>query len=499
MCYHAGMQTTRASRWCPECSARLLPEETVCNKCANNTKLPPRRPCPWCGEPISRGIVVCNHCRADLTLPPEEKTACPRCGTVLRVGSTSCYRCGTRLGTSPARTALVAFPAADSPSAEGAAARVDATAPSHEGRTPVEGFRRRSWIAVGVLFAWLAALEWWGAAHARHRGWLADPSGIAGIAHAGWGGWIALRVMLSIGAGLFTVAGLILPGRGRHVVWNRWSLALAVATPTLAISRLLVLLGISLRQKMTLSRQEQGPSTEARPRAPADHPWLVLLLLVELLIAAAATIAIVLPVEWPAALPAGVQSALAVVRSNRAAIAGLLATLGVLHVLTAALGWYWQSFDEGSLTTWLSPVAVLAPLLIAGTTILLSGLGNDVGIPGGLPVQTAMIEGFVFWGALSLYGLYHVVASWPGLQRVLSLGVIGYALCIPLLATIWERRVEQRSQAIAPVEQEVASLPDVDSDSVPLSRSRNPHPRSLSQGERGVNREALKLNLRSDS
>jgi hypothetical protein len=140
-------------------------------------------------------------------------------------------------------------------------------------------------------------------------------------------------------------------------------------------------------------------------RTPAPHWWLPA---VDALQAAAPTL------RWP------------------------LALLGLLYILAAAGGSYWESYRDGGLVAWLAPVAVLAPLLVFLSTALLTGLGRDVAGPNAISADAALRDSALLWALLSLYGVYYTVTAWAAMQRHIVAAILGYVLCTPLAFAGWE-------------------------------------------------------------
>ena len=149
--------------------------------------------------------------------------------------------------------------------------------------------------------------------------------------------------------------------------------------------------------------------------------------------------ALYFPVPWLDVLPPQGTAFVESVRSWGTPLRWGLACLGLAHLLSAAFAWSWETWEEGGLVAWLSPVVLLAPLLVFLTVGLLLALGRDVMGPEGIGLTIAVRDAVLFWGLLSLYGLFYLVTSWEAMRRHAISAVIGYVLCGPMLLAGWEQ------------------------------------------------------------
>lgn len=472
------METTRAPRCCPTCSTRLLPEETVCPKCVNDSRLPPRKTCPWCGEALMRGSVICRYCHADLAIPEEESTLCPSCGTPLRGSAPHCYRCGRKFapgelleptdprqlpatepdlplwsGRSPAAprpldppTGLEAAPSLPASSAGGA--------PSHPTVSRPGAGRRRLLAALwGLGTAALLGGLW----QSVVQGWMPVPGGPFDVRCTAWMtahfAAFGLTTMLALAARCVVLP----PDRGR--VWSLPALAWSITLPMFAapwmLAWLLAGLGDRMRRLFAGGATDVSPAGEGRPGRsrflseetsewPTAAAWG--------LVSASALLAtaVIWPSPWRPLLPPAGVVVLDWLARYGVWWHGLAAVVGVGYLLTAAVGWYWETHEDGSPAAWLTTVVVLAPWLIFLSAALLIRVGRDVSGDQGTPVLTSVGEASLFWGLASLYGLYYVVVTWPAVWRHAATSVVGHALWLPLVLVGWEAaRIETHRAACA--------------------------------------------------
>jgi hypothetical protein len=438
----------------------LLPEETVCNKCSNNSKLPPRRDCPWCAEPLPRGMVICRHCHADLAVPEAEPIHCGTCGAAVSAQALACIRCGTpvaaTLSTSvdPERTQPMDLlpPGFEQASSAGRAAHVEmaftpppaqrGTAnPSPASAAATSGGQLSTSLLVGMgvglafefgLFAWLIG-----------RGTVPLPRDWLDIRVTAW---IVAHAVAFLATMILAVAAAgVWKGIERQRVWSPGAVAFGIAAPSLAFPWMAGRLWQGLAD--TLSRLFRGERSTYSPAEPPRDPLLsapqvrsgawTVAALIEAVVALAVCAALVWPESWRSDLPAAVLGVVDWVQQSGLWLRWLLAVLGVGHIFAAAFGWYWETYDEGGIVTWLSPVVLLAPGLVFLSTALLTGLGTDIAGPGGFRLSAALRDSALLWGLLSLYGLYYLITSWAAMRGLVTVAVLGYALCGPLMLSGW--------------------------------------------------------------
>ncbi|MFV0442378.1 MAG: DUF1559 domain-containing protein [Planctomycetaceae bacterium] len=453
------MESLPTTRCCPICSARLLPAETVCNKCSNNTRLPPRKSCPWCAEPLPRGMVICRHCFADLAVPEPEPVHCETCGAPVSATALACIRCGTPTSTT-GRTAIEPREEATHDSAV-TQSKPPQHAPHREQDLLPERTQPRSSsdasspevlaefdlsvasVVVGclVLIAEVALGLW-----LVQHGVLPIP-----------GGWLDLRVTAWVVAHSVTCiaalgVGAVAAGLGRRSVrrrvWSSGAVAFAAVVPSLALAwngmhlvaglwRLVAGQG-SNRTLSTLTMSRETSDNRLLSRPEPHSPWWTWLTVFEVVTALLVSIGLIWPAPWASALSPGLLATVEGIRAASPWLVGALAVLGIGHLLWAAFGWYWETYEEGGLVTWLSPVVLLAPLLAYFSTALLTGLGADIAGRQGISLSAALRDSVLLWGFLSLYGAYYLLTSWSAMRGFATLAVIGYVLCGPMLVTGWE-------------------------------------------------------------
>lgn len=300
-----------------------------------------------------------------------------------------------------------------------------------------------SWmVALGLLVGLLA--------EALSAGWLVR-SGRFPVPHD----WLDLRMSPWIVAhaacfGLAMLVGaavaLIAREEQRPRIWSPGAVAFAAVIPSLALAWMVIQLITALRARLPVLDAPDSPIEPAPVVAedrlmsqPQRHSavwtWLAL---VEVSVALLVVVALVWPDPWRPWLSPAAAAAIDWVRHSGLWLRWLLATIGLAHLIAAAFGWYWETFDEGALVTWLSPVVLLAPLLVFLSTALLTGLGRDVAGPQGMRLSHALRDSLILWGLLSLYGVYYLVTSWTAMRSFVVTAILGYALCGPMLISGWE-------------------------------------------------------------
>ena len=443
-----------APRCCPGCSARLLPEETVCNKCAINTHLPTHRPCPWCGDSVPRGMVICRHCHVDLTVPVAEPTHCGICGAVMNSAALACVRCGSPVSvsvthdldqTQPLDHVAPRAPCTPHPPAHQEfdfATRVaaDAGATPNRRRSPLS---RGRLLATAVLVAIGLGLQVWAAAWLVRQNWLPVPQDWLDTRNTAW--VVAHAACFVAAMFVAAVAACVVPASMRPTVSSPGAVALAAGAPSLALawSVAQLLVGGCVRVAALFVPSEVPPAAVAPPdpllSPPRRHStawtWVAA---GECLLALLLCAAVIWPAPWRPFLPVPLAGAVDWLQASGLWLRWLLAAIGLAHVLAAAFGWYWESFDEGAVVTWLSPVVLLAPLLVFLSTALLTGLGRDVGGPESISLSHALRDSAVLWSLLSLYGLYYLITSWAAVRSFVVTAVIGYVLLGPLFLVGWQ-------------------------------------------------------------
>ncbi|MCA9053787.1 MAG: DUF1559 domain-containing protein, partial [Planctomycetaceae bacterium] len=285
---------------------------------------------------------------------------------------------------------------------------------------------------------------------------------------AGWldiriAAWVVLHVpAYALAVVLLLLAALIVPRAIRPQIWSPTSIALAAAAPLIAIPWITAMIASLVTNRAFRPFDDESVSNEApatmsgareRKLALLSSPtqgsgWWTVVALVEATAGLVVSAAVIWPEAWISGLPPAGHAVLSLLQSMRFVLIWGLALIGFGHLLAAAFGWWWEAWEEGGLVSWLSPVVLLAPMLVFLSSALLTGLGRDVIGPGGIALGVAVRDSAIFWGLMSLYGVYYLVSSWEAMQRHVVTAVLGYVLCGPLLLAGWEQgRIETHAIA----------------------------------------------------
>lgn len=303
----------------------------------------------------------------------------------------------------------------------------------------------RLWGAVYLtLLALQSLLLAWGAWRGISAGWLPVPARLLDLRCAPW---IVLHcVALVATVAVAAIAGHALPRGDRGLVWSRGALAVAALVPVLVAPWMVtgLLIGVLGRLGVLPTRagdisgsEEEGPYSAAEPPIARSLRWRPAGIALLLCAAALLSAALIWPAPWRVVLPDAGRNVIDWLAGPGAWLMWLSAVVGLGFLLTAALGWYWEVLQEGGPAAWLTPVAVLAPWLVFVSAAILTGLGRDVDADRGRPVMTALVEMGLFWGVVSLYGVYVLIVTWPALRPCLATALVGYALWGPAFLSGW--------------------------------------------------------------
>jgi hypothetical protein len=441
-------------RCCPVCSARLLPDESICQTCAANHRLPPRKACPWCGDPISRGVVICQHCHSDLSLPEEGRVKCPACGGVMRARASNCFRCGTRLDpnlTTFERPLLLqkrgGSAAASPPITEALDTAKKDAASSNDAVRGLSATRVEIAVKCARLVLFVACLAGlaWCVELGRQRGWWPFPTSLLDPHVANWM-WLHFAIALG-GWVLALLAAVCLQSHRCDRVWNRPLLAAiavapVVAVPWTAAEFLAALTSLPGRIWQRLSSRESDAEVDSQHQAlrqavdrvdgPAIWYWIELVFAGAIALAALWPAAARARLPWSSPVPAALQSQVPL-------LAVVCFGFGVLQLLAAVLRWTWRTWEAGGGSVWLSPILILFPVLVAATASLLFEVRLNDRLAESMSLESAVVPAALFWGVASLYGLYFVATSWESLRGPLTSAVAAYLLCVPIVIPEWQQ------------------------------------------------------------
>lgn len=328
-------------------------------------------------------------------------------------------------------------------------------APPPETVLPWQAFRGR-WLAALWLVGSIVLLGglWQGVT----QGWLPVPTGPFDVR---WTAWIAahcatfgLTTLLAVAAR----SSLVLPPDRRRV-WNLPALAWAISLPVVVAPWMLawLLVGLVERLRRWFWWGETKVSSPHKDRASSlqftPHPmfeWQTTVAWGLVLGAVLLATAVIWPPPWRALFPPAGLAALDWLTGQGVWLHWLAAAVGTGYLLAAAVGWYWETHEDGSPAAWLTSVVVLAPWLVFLSAVLLAGLGRDISGGRSAPVMTSVWEASLFWGLASLYGFYYLVVTWPAVLRHVATSVVGHALWLPVILTAWQTaRIEIHREVCA--------------------------------------------------